>query len=96
MRTVWKQRIDLYGGPSKIDLPEGARLVHLAAEPTNRDVALMWFEVDTDAPKRPRYFAVCGTGYPIPDSGVHVGTVIVAPFVWHVYQMSEADYEVGR
>jgi hypothetical protein len=85
-RKVWKYTIPVTGVPHGIQVPIGARPVHVAAG--NRpDEVLMWVEVDADSPDVHRVFQVFGTGHPIPEGWEYVGTA-PTPFalVWHLYE----------
>lgn len=84
MRQVWKYIVDITDGDQDINIPAGAKLVHVG--PHGKRIGL-WFEIDTQEKHSTiRSFRVFGTGHPI-ESGRHVGTVIIIPFVWHVYEM---------
>lgn len=92
MRTVWKHQIEYFHEITRtFEIPEGAKLVHVAPEVNNPGslgvkVASLWFEVDTDQPLTRRTFTVYGTGHAMPDDGRHAGTICVPPLVLHVYE----------
>ena len=70
-----------------IDMPKGAELLSVA----NQDGCLcLWAKVDADKQPETRFVEIIGTGNPIPqDMGVDrsfIGTVLMAPFVWHVFE----------
>lgn len=66
-----------------IALPEGAKVVHVGAQ---EDRITLWYEHNA-APYVPRKFYIHGTGHHIPDDGrQHRGTVMMHPFVWHIYE----------
>lgn len=48
-----------------------------------------WYEHDYSATYRQVRFRVFGTGHPVPDYAVYVGTAPRTPegLVWHLYQM---------
>lgn len=46
----------------------------------------LWFEVDPSRAPANATFRVFGTGHEIPDKCVHRGSVVINPFVWHVYE----------
>lgn len=92
MRAVWKFPIDVstVGGTvsPEITMPAGAKIVHVAQQRVG-DVVTLWAEVNPDARVREtRYFAIIGTGHPIPDGYEHVGTWLDDPFVWHLYELT--------
>lgn len=80
MRKVWKYEVTL----SPTLMPFGAKIVHVGMQGHD---PYLWAEVDPDAPTEDRHFVVVGTGQDIPESSVHVGTVLDRPFVWHVYEL---------
>lgn len=84
MIRVWKYVISPMNDVPDISTPEGAKLVHVGLH--GKQIGL-WFEVNP-AEKHSiiRSFRVYGTGHPI-EMGSHVGTVIMIPFVWHVYEL---------
>lgn len=84
MRSVWKY--PLTDDPCIISVPRGADLVLVGAQ--GGDITL-WFEVNPDAPEVARVFTIKGTGHPVLPAMVHVGSVQVGEFVWHVYEMGE-------
>lgn len=45
---------------------------------------VIWTEEGDPAPKRT--VRVYGTGHPIPDTSRHLGSVVIEPYVWHVYE----------
>jgi hypothetical protein len=85
MRTIWKFPLTVVGEPIEIRLPLGARVLACQAQ---RDVPTLWVEVDTDAEKITRRFTLIGTGWDMPrGAGHYIGTVQIAAFVWHVYEL---------
>lgn len=100
MHTVWKfplafTKAGKYEGI--VAMPRGARIVHFAIEyrgplegAPRQGVPTVWAEVDDQEAPAPRTFAIVGTGHALPDGAVHVGTYDAEPFVWHVYDMTQA------
>lgn len=88
MRQVWKYLISIYDHNQSIRMPTGAKLIHIGQQ--GRKVGL-WFEVD---PREKHYiirhFRVFGTEHPI-ESGEHIGTVIITPYVLHVYEIQREN-----
>lgn len=87
MRTIYKYPIPVRD-KFTLELPRRARFVHLALQGTDTDHTPLfaWFDVDTDAPLEERRFYLHGTGHPIWLNEVHLGTVLVGAFVWHLYE----------
>lgn len=83
MRTVHKYSLDITDAQA-VPMPKGAKVVHVGEQ---RGVLCLWAEVDTDRPKEDRHFVIVGTGNPRPkDAKTHLGSAVVGPFVWHVYE----------
>jgi len=83
MKTIWKYELEIKD-VQDIEIPEGAKLLHIA----NQNGGLcVWFEVDQEARKKMNTFAIVGTGNAFDPKGFeHIGSVIINPFVWHVFQ----------
>lgn len=89
MRTVWK--FPLGEGSAHFTAPAPARPIHAGLDPTGE--ACVWVEVDDDSPFREeRDVVVTGTGTPIPDGAVHIGSFNDNPFVWHVWDVTEYPF----
>lgn len=69
---------------AEVELPLGARIIYAAMQ-NNR--ITFWAEVDEEAETEVRVFHVRGTGHipPFEEGGVHVGSMLDGPFVWHLY-----------
>lgn len=86
MRTVWKFPLEVTDRQT-IPMPEGAVIRHVAQD--WMDDISAWVEVESDSsmPTVDVNIVITGTGHPIPEDGEFVGTVLAAPFVWHVWRM---------
>ena len=85
MNTIWKYPIQL--GFNKLILPKGA--IVLECQPQGGHITL-WVLHDTDQVEVVRYFNVHGTGHELDeDPGMHVGTVQMDSFVWHVFEVED-------
>lgn len=104
--TVWKFHLATAGyNLASIQMPAGARPLHVGVDPAApsygyagaADVLGLWALVDPDAPVVHRWFAVTGTGHPLPTpDATHVGTVVTAVgLVWHVWDAGEETPEAG-
>jgi len=90
-RVVWKFPIAI--GPittisipsSDEDHPHKPLAVLAGLDPATGGPAL-WIELDPDAPRVDRHFVVRGTGHPIDEDEIHVGSLIDRNFVWHIYE----------
>ncbi len=81
---VWKYQLDETDCQA-IEMPEGAKIVHVDTDPGDSGILCIWAEVDPDAPKEDRFIYVRGTGHDINHTLVHLGSVRMPPFIWHVY-----------
>jgi hypothetical protein len=90
-RQVWKFPL---GTMAVLSAPASAKVVLVALDSAT-DQPAIWLEVDQDLPKVERIFGIYGTGHSIEGNGgfpspLHVGSVVQAPFVWHVYELRTA------
>lgn len=91
MTAVWKFPLTGWGPGSQIrheaEMPTGAKIRTLQ---TQRGVSTLWAEVDPSAPKIKRLFEWVGTGHPVPDNAVYVGTVQIqdGAYVFHLYEVT--------
>lgn len=63
--------------------PIGGGEVLLVAEQYGHLV--VWTLEDLEV-SRVRYVTVVGTGAPVPKSSKHIGSAVMPPFVWHVFE----------
>ena len=86
--TIWKFPLAITD-IQEAEMPHGAKILHV----DNQDgIPTMWAEVDTRQVMVKRIIAVVGTGNPMSDAaamGNHVGSVLMPPFVWHIYDCGE-------
>jgi hypothetical protein len=86
MKTIWKFGLEIVDS-QRISMPRGAEILSVGNQ---RDTLCMWASVDAEAPLVNRCFEIRGTGEKIPHSVGNprkfVGTVIMEPFVWHVFE----------
>ena len=85
MRVVHKFYMPV-GAINLHDIPAGACLLTVQLQDGK---PFMWAELDDAAPKVRRRFEFFGTGRPIPNGWVYVGTVQEGAFVWHLYEVKE-------
>jgi len=90
MRTIHKHTLDVRDTATwRIELHEGAKLLHVDVQDNRNVFVQTWWEVETDRPVVTRAFRVAGTGEPLPQHCHHIGTALGAPFVWHLYEYAE-------
>lgn len=80
--TVWKFHLYLTD-TQHVAMPTGAELLHVDVQD---DMLCLWAKVDAGAPVEQRRIFVSGTGNPCPPEVVHVGSTVMPPFVWHVWE----------
>lgn len=87
MRVIWKFPL-APGAPSRqmVSMPVYARLLSVGLDPQGE--LCVWAEVDPEEKRRQHvFFTVLGTGHPFPPEpmGPFIGTVSMAPLIFHVY-----------
>lgn len=83
-RAVYKYEIPVDDQWHGSTMPLPAQIVHAASQ--SRGVVCLWAEVAPDSTESAvRAFRVFGTGQPIPEGAVYVGSALDGPYVWHVY-----------
>lgn len=75
------------------DHPIGAGRVVFVDAQGHRARVFVWTEEPHGLAEAVRRARVYGTGQPIPDGDIHIGTTIAGPFVWHVYAAPLATEE---
>jgi hypothetical protein len=85
-RRIWK--FVLEKPFVEIDMPLGARIVHVGLDPAGPDPAL-WAECWVSDPweSKRRSFRVIATGGPVPDGCAYLGTCHMDEMVWHVFEV---------
>jgi hypothetical protein len=84
MRTIYKYRLGLTD--DSLQMPIGAEILCVQ---TQQGEITIWALVDTNAASETRRFAIHGTGFSVPNDGrLYLGTVQIAPFVWHIFEVA--------
>lgn len=85
-RAVWKYTIPVDDQDHAFTLGWIAPVLHVASE--SLDTVSFWIEHLSNGSELERKFRVFGTGHPIPDRAVYVGTVPLPSvgIVWHLYE----------
>ncbi len=83
MNTIYKYTFE--SPELKLDLPVGAELLCVMNQ--NEKVCL-WVKLDPKKPTLERLFQIVGTGHPVSDESIYIGTCMVqaGAFVWHVFE----------
>jgi hypothetical protein len=84
VRTIWRFDLDV-GDDTVVIAPEGAEFLPHVEAPDPSTVSV-WAIVDSDAPLVDRVMHVRGTGHPLREVGRYLGTALVGPLVWHVFE----------
>jgi len=83
MRTIHKHRVPL--GDALIALPLASGAIRYLG--IQGDQYFVWAEVTEGGVPTERRFQWYGTGHPIPATAVYVGTIVDAPYVWHLHEL---------
>jgi hypothetical protein len=87
MKAIWKFKLP--APRAVIDMPVGAQVIRVARQ---GPVICLWAIVKTDNNTlERRQFVTVGTGSPIPDDGRYLGTWDDGPFVWHLFEPTQAS-----
>lgn len=90
MQTIHKHMLDWSADCiTRLTLQPFARLIHVDRDTRSPDSIALWFEVNNHLPADTvRTFHIVGTGHPVPSRTKHVGSVVMPPYVWHVFEES--------
>lgn len=89
MRQVWKFPLAAtWQDIARVEMPKGAQVVRLAVQ---ENQSTLWAIVDPEQPTETRDFKVFGTGHDLPPACGYVGTYESGPFVWHLFELFDAD-----
>jgi hypothetical protein len=81
MNIIYKYMLPL-SAVTTIKLPDSFSVVLVGEQ---QGAVYVWIEMDAESKVSDYSFHVFGTGQPIPSNYQHLGSVIINPFVWHVY-----------
>ena len=86
-RQIWKYPISLSdGGKLSGTFPARARPLYFGLQD---DTPTLWMEVQLgEFPNTERAFEIIGTGHPISEDAKYIGTLMMPPFVWHLYEVT--------
>jgi len=83
---IWKYELEL-SSIQAIEMPVGAEILSVGNQ---EGILAIWAMVDATGDKEQRYIEIIGTGDQVPTGmGVDhkfIGTVLMSPFVWHVFE----------
>lgn len=72
----------------QLHIPNDAVFLRVGRDTRHTDELAFWFEVDSDQKETIRHtYDLVGTGHPVPKTATrYLDSVMMAPFIWHVYQ----------
>lgn len=82
MKRIFKYAIRITD-VQRIHMQVGAEVCYVGLDPDGNHC--IWAIVDPEAPMEWVTVLVIGTGHPIPDEVIFLGSMVAAPFVWHVF-----------
>lgn len=83
--TIWKYELES-DRQQAVHMPMEAQILSVAMDQSGR--LCLWALVDPDANFQQRVIEVVGTGRPVSmNERDFIGTVVVVPFVWHVFEI---------
>lgn len=87
MNEVWKYILTVGEDGGLVEMPKDAIILSAG----NQDGKIcVWAIVDPKVERVTRQFRVIGTGWPVTGyRGTFIGTAIMDPFVWHVFDCGE-------
>ena len=84
MNTIYKYPIVITDSQT-LTLPSRSVVTHVGLDP--QGTPCIWAKVDTDSPPELFEIIVAGTGHPLPDDILHLGSFVhLERLVWHVFQ----------
>jgi hypothetical protein len=90
MQTIHKHVLEwTHDCVNRLTLQGFAKLIHVDRDTREPDAIALWFIVNDELrPSEVRTFHIVGTGHPVPARTKHVGSVIMKPYAWHVFEES--------
>ena len=83
IRSIWKYPLKIIDEEQELMIPQDGKIVYVDNQ---NHAPVLWIEVFPKSPKEARNFRVFGTGHPIPTFWNYIGTCLLPPFVWHIYE----------
>jgi len=84
MKTIHKHVLDIVDEIQELTIPQNSKILFVGNQNGN---LTFWIEVDTASTPIMRSFVVHGTGHPIRNNEIYIGSAMIAPYVWHVYEV---------
>lgn len=95
-QVIWKYELNPYPGDQLINIDKKAAILSVGVQ--NKTIQL-WAKVDPGAVLDQHIFRIIGTGHQMLEEdypGRYIGTVILEPFVWHVYDRGAPSLTPGE
>jgi len=88
-KTIWKVHLNVVDGWQGTTLPGYKGVAFVGSQDGELH---LWVHVDASKPEETVNYKVTGTGHPAPNDGKYVGSAIMPPFVWHVWEFEDLKY----
>ena len=86
MRTIRKFDLEIDDSPQVKEMPRDAEILFIHPQD---GLLMMWTLVVPERARVRRQFAVHETRHPIPQDREYVGSAVMPPFVWHVFEIKD-------
>lgn len=83
MKTVWKYEFEISDSVQEKDIPCDGEIVHCGPQ---SGLVCIWVLGDPKCGLQSRQFVVHGTGHPVAAHESYIGTVMMLPLVWHLFE----------
>lgn len=92
MKKVFKYPLD-YAEVNVVPMIAGANIIHVGAQ---NGIVTMWALVSDADSIESRRFRIIGTGHELPKDIAldHIGSCVIEPFVWHVFEELSAEKQL--
>jgi hypothetical protein len=81
-QVVWKWALDLTPWPQRLEVPQGARLLHAELQ---AGALAMWWLCDPTAEHEQRVFVVAATGQQLTPDWHYACSWVAPGYVWHAF-----------
>ena len=86
MKAIYKYPLNLSNNP--IAMIKGAEILTVNLQ---NDTATLWALIDPyEGLEESRLIVIRGTGHPIEDNAKYIATYVDGPFVWHIFELTDA------
>lgn len=85
MKTIWKFPLPDIAEEAEFKVPLRSKPILFGLDP--QGILAVWYLIpNTNSPTERRVLRVTGTGHPVPDNVVYVGSTVDNGFVWHLWE----------